>query len=294
MEDLASGGVSAIVVTYNSQHYIRICLSSLLAALHDLQAEVWVIDNASTDGTCALVEEIGATAHLPVRLVRNQQNLGFTRATNQGLVRASGSYLLLLNPDVRVPGGTIRHLVHFLERESAVGIVAPQLLFPDGRVQPSCRRFPRRRDLCIELTGLSRLFAKSPLFNGWKMGDFDHLTQREVDQPQGAFLLARREAVRSVGLLDERFVMFFSDVDWCRRFWEKGWHIVFVPEVYAIHHKGASVYAHRARALIASHKDFARYFHKYPARWVVIDACITWLLLASLWPRLAWANCTGS
>ncbi len=294
MEGLASGGISAIVVTYNSERYIRTCLSSLLTALDGMHAEVWVIDNGSADDTCAIVEEIGATAPMPVHLLRNQRNLGFTRATNQGLVRGSGGYVLLLNPDVQVPRETIRYLVRFLECEPSVGIVAPQLRFPDGQVQPSCRRFPRRRYLCFEMTGLSRLFARSPLFNGWKMGDFDHLTRRDVDQPQGAFLLARREAVRSVGLLDERFVMFFSDVDWCRRFWDKGWRVVFVPEVYAVHHKGASVYAHRAPALIASHKDFARYFQKYTARCSLFGACTTWLLLASLWPRLAWANCTGS
>ena len=289
MQGLSSGGVSAIIVTYNSQRHIRACLSSLLAALHGLQAEVWVIDNASTDGTCAAVAEVAATAGLPIRLLRNERNLGFTRATNQGLARASGRYLLLLNPDVEVPRDGITTLLGYLEREPKVGMVAPQLRFPDGRVQPSCRRFPRRRDLCFELSGLSRLFPKSPLLNGWKMGDFDHLSQREVDQPQGAFLLARREAVAAVGLLDERFQMFFSDVDWCRRFWEHGWRVVFVPKVHAIHHKGASVYAHRVPALLASHRDFARYFRKYPSRWPLVDACAVLLLLVSLWPRIAWA-----
>ncbi|MBC7186808.1 MAG: glycosyltransferase family 2 protein, partial [Calditrichaeota bacterium] len=133
---------------------------------------------------------------------------------------------------------------------------------------------------------------KSPLFNGWKMGDFDHLSQRDVDQPQGAFLLARREAVASVGVLDERFLMFFSDVDWCRRFWEGGWRVTFVPEVHAIHHKGASVFAHRVPALIASHRDFLRYFRKYPAQCAAVDFCVAALLLVSLWPRVAWTLLT--
>jgi GT2 family glycosyltransferase len=289
VKGLSRGGVSAVVVTYNSERSIGACLSSLLAAVEGLSAEVWVIDNASEDGTCALVERIAASAPIPIRLLRNKWNLGFTRATNQGLASASGRFLLLLNPDVEVPRGALPHLISFLERERDVGIVAPQLRFPDGSVQPSCRRFPRRRDLLFELLGLSRLFPESPLFNAWKMGDFDHLSRRDVDQPQGAFLLARREAVASVGLLDERFVMFFSDVDWCRRFWEKGWRVTFVPEVHAVHHKGASVFAHRVPALIASHRDFLRYFRKYPARCAAVDLCVAILLLVSLWPRVAWA-----
>ncbi|MDZ7271679.1 MAG: glycosyltransferase family 2 protein [candidate division KSB1 bacterium] len=287
--DISAGGISVVVVTYNSERHIRACLSSLLAALERLQAEVVVIDNASSDGTCAVVEEIAADASTPVRLVRNAENAGFTKAANQGLVSSIGQYVLLLNPDVVVRSNTIRSLVDYLEQNPGVGMVAPQLRFPEGRIQPSCRRFPRRLDVLFELVGLSRLFPRSKVFNRWKMGDFDHLTPREVDQPQGAFLLARREAVRSVGPLDERFVLFFSDVDWCRRFWEKGWPVVFRPEVYAIHHKGASVYAHRVSALVASHRDFVAYFRKYPSRLPLVDLGTRLVLLVALWPRVAWA-----
>ncbi|MBC7187284.1 MAG: glycosyltransferase, partial [Calditrichaeota bacterium] len=144
MRSLSRGGVSAVVVTYNSERYISACLSSLLTAVEGLSAEVWVIDNASEDGTWALVEQFAARAPVPIHLLRNSRNLGFTRATNQGLASATGRFLLLLNPDVEVPRGTLRHLIAFLEHEPDVGLVAPQLRFPDGSVQPSCRRFPRR------------------------------------------------------------------------------------------------------------------------------------------------------
>ncbi len=263
--------LSVVIVTFNSERHIGPCLRSLLTEVNGLQAEIIVVDNASTDRTCGIVEKLALEAGTRLQVFRNERNVGFTKATNLGLSRAHGRYLLLLNPDVEVPPGAVRWLLRHLAQSPAVGIVAPQLRFPDGRVQPSCRRFPRRRDVLCEVFGLSRLFPHSARLNAWKMAEFDHLTPREVDQPQGAFLLARREAVASVGLLDERFV------------------IVFRPDVYAIHHKGASVYAHRVGALVASHRDFVRYFRKYPSRWPLVDVFVSAVLFATLWPRLAWA-----
>ena len=143
-----------------------------------------------------------------------------------------------------------------------MGIVAPQFLNADGSIQPSCRRFPRHRDIVFHALGLNYLFPYSKLYNYWKMGDFDHQSQRFVDQPQGAFLLTHRRAFEDVGLLDENFPMFFSDVDWCRRFINKGWKITFTPEVKIIHHKGSSVYNNRNRISLiwSSHISFYLYF----------------------------------
>jgi GT2 family glycosyltransferase len=156
-----------------------------------------------------------------------------------------------------------------------VGVVAPQLVHNDGRIQLSCRRFPAHWDLFCELFGLSRLFPDSAHFNRWKMGDFNHSHAAEVDQPQGACLLARPEVVKQVGRWDERFSIFFSDVDWCRRVWEKGWKIRFEPSVQIIHTQGASVRQVRATAIWSSHLSFLKYLRKHERGWG--DRMLNWI-----------------
>ena len=261
----------------------------MVRACKDYKAETVIVDNSSFDETVTYLERLTQELRLTgrdVSIVKNDTNIGFTKAVNQGLIRGDAVYVLLLNPDVVVPDETLEKLIDHLDQFPEVGVVAPQLRYADGRVQPSCRRFPKLWDIFCEFSGLSRAFRKSALFNRWKMGDFDHLTFSEVDQPQGAFLLIRREAFAEVGMLDERFEMFFSDVDWCRRVWEKGWKIHFCPSVVAIHHKGASVYENRAKMLILSHRDFVRYVEKYLVKNTILRWFILQVFLIAVWPRV--------
>jgi GT2 family glycosyltransferase len=168
-----------------------------------------------------------------------------------------------------------------MECHKSCGIVSPQFLDLDGSIQPSCRRFPRHRDLLFLALGFDKLFSKSKIFNYWKMGDFDFRSQQKVDQPQGAFLLTHRTALEQVGLLDEQFPMFFSDVDWCRRFIAKGWEIFFSPETQIIHDKGTSIYRNRLRMIWSSHRSFYDYFVKYyPGKgWKIVNGLTAGLLL---------------
>lgn len=159
----------------------------------------------------------------------------------------------------------MRRLIDVLGSDHQTGVVAPQLRNPDGSLQPSCRRFPRRRDVTYECLGLNLLFPKSRLFNSWKMGDFDHLSQRRVEQPQGAFLLTTREVMNSVGLWDETYPMFFSDVEWCHRVKNAGLDIIFEPGARVMHQKGVSIYKRRAAMIWTSHISFYRYLKKYRA-----------------------------
>ncbi len=282
--------LSVIIVTYNSQHYIAECVTALRKALSGISAEIIVIDNSSHDATVPMIQSsrtLIQKSRLTLRVVQNSENRGYTTATNQGLEAARGKFLLLLNPDVIVNNAVVNRLLEFLRKNEDVGIVAPQLRFADGTVQPSVRRFPGIRDILCEATGLSKLFPKSKRFNRWKMGDFDFHSASDVEQPQGAFLLTRINAVQKIGALDESLRMFFSDVDWCRRFIDNGWRIVFRPEVYAIHYKGASIYSHRVPMLIASHRDFARYLKKYADFRRVYRPFVEFFLLVLVWPRIA-------
>jgi len=262
--------ISVILVTYQSAAEIKGCLESLLQA-SSLPLQILIADNASTDGTQTLLKNILANHKSENRTFEfflQTENIGFTRALNVLLARADGDMTLFLNPDTSgwPPDGLDRLAQHLLDSPS-IGVVAPQLLHEDRKIQPSCRRFPKHRDLFFEMTGLSKLFSRSAFFNGWKMGDFDHTMARDVDQPQGACLLARREVIEQAGLWDEEFPMFFSDVDWCRRVWAAGWQIRFVPEVKVMHHQGVSVHKRRAAMIWTSHKSFYDYLCKYHRDW---------------------------
>lgn len=261
-----SPDLSIIIVTFNNSKEITRCLRSVSAACNGIVTEVIIIDNDSQDNTVAIIEDNMASVdreRFRIRLTANPHNRGFAKACNQGLKTCRGNYILLLNPDTEVLPATISRLIKFLQEHPEAGVVAPQLVFVDGRIQPSCRRFPTHRDLYFGIFGLSRLFSKSHIFNRWKMGDFDHESLAEVDQPQGACIMTNRRVLEDVGLLDEQFDMFFNDVDWCRRCKQRGWKIFFYPKAKVMHYKGASVYRKRPEMILSSHRAFYFYLRKY-------------------------------
>jgi len=256
--------LSIVIVTFNNSGVIRQCLRTLSTAVGDLAAELFVIDNNSSDDTPDILQDSNTWKHLPfhrVERIYNKKNLGYTKGVNQGLEKCRGQFVLMLNPDIIFVGDPFPILLNQLHLEN-VGVVSPQFRYPDGAIQPSCRRFPTKQDVIFELLGLSKIF-RTPVFNKWRMADFDHQHSRDVQQPQGAFLLARRDLLQDVGLLDERFPMFFSDVDWCRRVIDNGRRIRFCAETFVYHHKGASVQQKRAEMIVSSHQSFVGYFTKY-------------------------------
>lgn len=265
--------VAIIIVTFQNAGEIAACLRSLKKAAPQQLLHLFVIDNASTDATrqgiATAIAEL-PPAHFRVELISNTANAGFTRAVNQGLERyfarlkqGEAMPVLFLNPDTILPPHSLAALMEKLYTFAGAGVIAPQFVHPDGRIQFSCRRFPTQWDLFCELSGLSRLFPNSPTLNHWKMGDFDHQHAATVEQPQGACLLAKPEVVQQVGWWDERFPIFFSDVDWCKRVWENGWQIRFEPSVQIIHAQGVSVRQVRLAAIWSSHLSFWRYLRKH-------------------------------
>lgn len=252
--------VSIILVTYNSEKEIVNCINSLLPQLNEVNGEIIIIDNNSTDNTISLINDIYSKS---ISIIQNNKNLGYTIANNQGITNAKGEYILLLNPDTIVPNKTINNLLNEIKNNDAIGAVAPQLRFPDGSIQNSCRRFPRRRDILYESIGLSKIFKNSKEFNYWKMGDFDHNTTTLVDQPAGAALLISKKIIDEIGLLDEQFPMFFSDVDLCKRIWNAGYNVQYNTNSYITHKGGVSVYRKRIKMIVSSHLSFWKYFNKY-------------------------------
>lgn len=253
--------LSVIVVSWNVSKLLIKCLETLKRDLSGIEAEVFVVDNASADDSVEMVRR----EHAWVTLIANESNLGFAKANNQAMKLAKGEFILLLNPDTEVMAGAIPHLIGFLEKHPQAGIVAPQLINTDGSVQRSCRAFPTFTAMLYELLGLSKLFPNHKLFGSYKMLDFDHDVLREVDQPEGACLLLRRPVIDQVGILDEGFFMLFEEVDWCYRIKQAGWQIWFDPAAKVVHHYGQSIKQVKARMILSSHRGLYRFWSKHYA-----------------------------
>lgn len=258
--------LSIITVSWNTRDLLRRCLESVrmeLALRPDVEVEMFLVDNHSSDGSAQMV----GSEHPWVKLVANKENLGFARANNQALRDCNGEYVLLLNPDTQISPGAIWHLVDFLDERPDAGVVAPQLLNTDGSVQRSCREFPTFSGMFYELAGLSRMFPsgskKGKQFRAYKMLDWNHDDERQVDQPEGACLAIRRSVIDEVGLLDEGFFMLFEEVDWCYRIKQKGWEIWFTPEARVTHHYGQSIKQVKIKMIISSHRGLYRFWRKH-------------------------------
>jgi hypothetical protein len=220
--------------------------------------EVWVVDNGSADGSPAMVR-----ARFPwVRLVENQENVGFARANNQAIRESEGRWVLLLNPDTEVKSGALEVLVRFLDAHPQTGAVGPRLLNPDGTLQPSCHPAPT---LPSELWRLSHLDALWP-FALYPMSEWDLDTPRRVDVLQGACLLLRRAALDQVGFLDEEYFMYSEEVDLCQRLKRAGWSLYWVPEAQVVHYGGQSTQQVAAEMFLQLYQSKLLYFRKHHGR----------------------------
>ena len=230
--------LSIVVLNYNTHDHLRLCLAALAAAGSSaVSSEVFVVDNASSDGSADMV-----AAEFPwVRLIRSPRNGGYAYGNNQAVRVASGDAILLLNPDTLLPPGSLEAMLNALSRHPEAGIVGPKLLRPDGSMHLACRRsFPTPSVAFYRLTGLSRLFPRSRRFGRYNLTFVDADQAIEVDSVCGACMLVRREVIERIGLLDERFFMYGEDLDWCLRTREAGWTVRYEPAVVVQHQHGAA------------------------------------------------------
>lgn len=225
---------SVIIVNFNTRQLLLDCLHSVEENHIAMPIEIWVVDNASTDGSVAAVQ----ASYPQVHLIANDTNLGFARANNQALTKAAGDILLLLNPDTRVQPGAFTALDQAFESDAAIGVVGPQLINPDRSIQPSCGRFA---SAWTEFQFQSFLFKLIP--SSFPLGAVIHplqqgqyKSQHEVDWVSGACLAIRKEVVERIGLLDETFFMYAEDMEWCWRVRQAGYKVCYQPAAQVIHH----------------------------------------------------------
>jgi GT2 family glycosyltransferase len=247
------------IVSFQTPLLLRQCLDAIAPTRQELRLQVIVVDNASGDESAALVEQ-----NYPwVQLVRNPRNLGFGAAHNQAIRQANARAILLLNSDAAPRPGALSTLVRYLDDHADVGVVGPLLRYPDGRIQPSRRRFPTNATFFFESTQLQRFFPRNGILRRYYFQDQSDAREQDVDWLVGACLCVRTEAIAAAGLFDEHFFMYSEEIDWCRRIRQHGWRIVFLPTVEVAHVEGGS----SQRDLAARDRAFQTSKLRYAAKW---------------------------
>ncbi len=220
-----------VIVHYNSSADLDRCLDSLTAYPASSSQRIVIIDNASREEGLAEVHR----RYPDFDWVFNTDNAGYAKGCNQGMARLDAEYFLILNPDIVVKPGALDCLLEFADSQPRAGLIGPQLLNEDGTIQDSCRRFYTFRTLLLRRTFLGRIFPGSETVRRHLMGDFDHRSSRPVDWVLGGCILVRRSALERTGPMDERFFLYFEDVDWCYRMWQAGFEVVYAPDARFVH-----------------------------------------------------------
>ncbi len=228
--------VSIVIVSWNSRDVLRNCLRSILDQTSEISFEIFVVDNASQDGSALMVR-----SEFPnVKLLANNENRGFAAANNQAIRVASGRYVLLLNPDTIILNAAISRCVHYADAHADIGAVGCQVLENDNHIQRTGFSFPNPWNLFLVESGLFRAFPRSRLFGRPLLGWWDRDTEKDLDVISGMFLLVRGDAIQQVGLLDESYFIYEEEADWCYRLSRAGWRRVFTPCARIMHLEGGS------------------------------------------------------
>ena len=255
--------ISVIIVTWNSAGEIRNCTDSIIHASRNLNIELIIIDNNSSDNTFELINKINFPKF---NTVRNSENLGYTKAINQGIKISKGKYVLLLNPDTVLDNNSIRLMYDFLESNPAYGACAPLMKNPDGSTQYSVRNFPTYWRMFCEFSLLASIFPNTKLFGSWKAKYMDYSSEQDIEQPMAAAFMIRNELLAEIDNMDERFRMFFNDVDLCKKVYDSGSKIRLLPSSVVTHEHGASIKKDRANMIRIWNEDCAKYFEKHFGR----------------------------
>ncbi|MCR4324794.1 MAG: glycosyltransferase family 2 protein, partial [Candidatus Curtissbacteria bacterium] len=279
------------IVSYNTKELLEKCLRSAKAATKSLKVEIFVVDNDSRDDSAQMVKE----KFPEVNLIANAKNVGFSKANNQAIKKAKGSYVVILNPDTEVMPDTFKKMKEFMDEQNNTAMGTCRVEYPNGRLDPECRRrFPTPWRSFCHFSGLANVFKGSGIFDQYHMGDVSPAGAHEIDACMGAFMIVRKSAIDEIGMFDEDFFFYGEDLDWCFRFKEAGYKIIYTPITKIVHHKGASsgirreseeiskatkeskkrAFKESTRAMYLFYKK--HYKNKYPF-------FVTWIMFVGIW-----------
>lgn len=258
--------LSIIIVNWNVADLLKKCLDTILASPVAINTadgekpivEIIVVDSASSDGSVAMIQR----DYPQVRLFAEKENVGFTWGNNIGIEAAQGRYWLLLNPDTELIGDALTRMIAYLDQHPDVGIVGPHTLNTDGSHQSTRRRFPTKAIGFFESTWLQP-FAPQSLLDKYYLADKLDNDTFEVDWVQGSALMARQEIYAQIGGLDTGYIMYWEELDWCKRTKDAGWRVVYMGDAYITHHGGKSSDQANARKHIYFQSSKLHYFRKF-------------------------------
>lgn len=250
--------VSVIIINYNTPEMTKKVITNLFAQEPEQAFEIILIDNASKKPL--------SLADLPQKdyiYIKNQENLGFAKAVNQGLAIAKGEYILLLNSDVIITEKTVSNLLEYMDKNPNVGICGPQFFYPDNRPQPSCGNFPTLYREFLRFLMLDKVLGNGFLFYKNKANQKYFNKPSQVDWVSGGCMLIRKKLIEQIGSLDKNYFFGFEDVDFCFRAKEKNWQVIFNPLVKIFHYHA---YSSGGKKSTIRHSDELEYFFQkhYP------------------------------
>ena len=228
--------LSIITVTYDVEGVIEKCLFRIGTSKDKYKKEIIVVNNSSTDNTVCVIKE----KFPEVTLIENKKNIGFARANNLAYSKIRGKYILALNPDAFVEENTIRKTIDFMEKNPHCGILGCRLVNEAGILQPSARYFPTPYKLFLSYSGIGHRFPDVRFLRGVDNMNWDHKTTREVDWVPGSFFLVRKAMIEEIGFFDDRYYLYYEEIDLCLRAKNKGWKVIFFPGATVVHLGGES------------------------------------------------------
>jgi len=226
--------LSIIITSYKNSELLKVCIDSIKKNCTGTDYEIIVADSETEEKTEMLMRE----SYPETTFIPFQENMGFQALVKAAYEKSKGEYILILNGDIIVKKDSVENLLNFIRADSKIGIVGPQLLNFNETLQYSCFRFYSPLTIIYRRTFLGKLPLAKRHLDRFLMKDFDHKKTKEVDWIMGSALMTSRKAIGSVGLMDERFKMYMEDTDWCRRYWEKGYKVIYFPQARMYHYHG--------------------------------------------------------
>jgi GT2 family glycosyltransferase len=255
--------LSIIIVNWNAKKFLKPCIDSIYENTKNINYEIIVVDNASTDKSCEMLKENYSDKE-NFYLIENKDNKGFAGANNQAIKVSKGKAMLLLNPDTLINGNVIYNTYKYLIEDLKLGVAGCKVLNPDGTLQLACRRMaPRPKDAFFKLFGVSKLFKKSKNFTRYNLTYVSEEEFLEVDSVSGCYLMIKRECIDKIGLLDETFFMYGEEMDWCIRVKKAGYKVMYCPVGTIIHYKGESSKQLGVKATYEFYRAMIIFYNKY-------------------------------
>jgi GT2 family glycosyltransferase/lipopolysaccharide/colanic/teichoic acid biosynthesis glycosyltransferase len=266
--------ISVIIVNYNVKEYLAQLLLSLERALQTISHEIIIVDNHSIDGSVQFLKD----KNFKVRIIENDENLGFGRANNQALKICKGKYVVLINPDTVVQENTFSRMIDFFDNTPDASVATCKIIDPAGNFSVDCRHsIPTPSVALWKVLGLSKLFPKSRIFGQYNMTYLNSDQTYSIPAISGSFMMMKKEVLDQVGLFDEQFFMYCEDIDLCHRITQAGFKIYYFPETQIIHYKGESTKKDNLDYVKTFNKSLYQFFQKYYApksiflfRWLVM------------------------